>query len=115
MRNISKAGILMVTALSLTTIGGASVAGAQGVDLDCGDPGTSHNMPIDPNNDPYRLDDDNDGIGCEDGSVFGQPPAPQPTVTVPPAPSVTVGPTPAPTPPPAPPARPVPGRPDFTG
>ena len=79
----------MAAALSAMLIG-ASPSGAQ-TDLDCGDPGTSHNMPVDPNNDPNGLDADHDGIGCEDGSVFGE------------------------TPPAAAPAEPVVEAPDFTG
>jgi hypothetical protein len=64
---------------------------APAADLDCGDPGTSHNMPVDPNNDPNRLDADNDGLGCEDPGAFGDAP------------------------PAAAPAVPQPGEPDFTG
>jgi hypothetical protein len=106
MRNIKRAGVLMAAALSALLIIGVSPSGAQ-ADLDCGDPGTSHNMPIDPNNDPNGLDADNDGIGCEDASVFDGEPAPS-TDPAPPAPA----PEPADT---AAPAVPQPGEPDFTG
>jgi hypothetical protein len=58
---------------SVAIVAGLAVAipaTAQEGDLNCGDPGTFHNMPVDPNNDPNNLDADDDGIGCEDPSVF---------------------------------------------
>jgi hypothetical protein len=114
MRNINKAGILMVAAIASASIGAASAAGAQEDDLNCGDPGTYHNMPVPPG-DPDGLDSDDDGIGCEDPSVFDQPPATEPPPPPPPAPPTTAAPAPAPLPAPAPPAVPVAGEPDFTG
>jgi hypothetical protein len=95
MRNITRAGLLMAAALSVGMLIGPSPSGAQ-ADLDCGDPGTSPNMPVDPNNDPHRLDDDDDGIGCEDPSASGGEPAPD-------APAE------------APAAAPLPAEPTFTG
>lgn len=62
---IAAGGIVAAVALFL-----AIPAAAGGDDLNCGDPGTSHNMPIDPNNDPHNLDGDDDGVGCEDPSAF---------------------------------------------
>jgi hypothetical protein len=102
MRNIKRAGVLMAAALSAVVVIGASPSGAQ-EDLDCGDPGTFHNMPVDPNNDPNRLDADGNGIGCEDESVFGGDAEPAPS------------PEPAPAPAPAAPAEPVVEAPTFTG
>ena len=98
MRNIKRAGVLMAAAISVVVLIGASPSGAQ-ADLDCGDPGTFHNMPVDPNNDPNGLDADGNGIGCEDGSVFGDEPTP-PT---------------SPPPAQASPAMPQPAEPTFTG
>lgn len=66
-------------------------AADQSADIDCGDPGTSHNMPVGPD-DPHGLDADDDGVGCEDPSVFGGGPAPA-----------------------AAPAEPLPAEPTFTG
>lgn len=66
------AAVLVTAAASLLMI---TPAAAQTGDVDCGDPGTSPNMPIDPNNDPNGLDADHDGIGCEDDSA---PPAATP-------------------------------------
>jgi hypothetical protein len=106
MRNIKRAGVLTAAALSALLMIGTSPSGAQ-ADLDCGDPGTSHNMPIDPNNDPNGLDADNNGIGCEDASVFGDAPAPS-TDPAPPAPEPEPSDTAAP-------AVPQPGEPTFTG
>jgi hypothetical protein len=80
-------------AVSLVLVGPAV---AQTGDLDCGDPGTSHNMPVDPANDPNRLDADGDGVGCEDASVFGaatDAPAETPSAEAPPAPAVVAEPT----------------------
>jgi hypothetical protein len=60
-------------------------AGAAGDDddvLNCGDPGTSPNMPIDPANDPNNLDHDDDGIGCEDDDDGDDAPAAQPAPAV---------------------------------
>ena len=51
-------------------------------DLDCGDPGTTANMPV-PADDPHGLDADDDGIGCE-AAVIAPAAAPvvaQPTYT----------------------------------
>src|SRR4051812_26805352 len=55
------AAFALVFGLSLVASGGAPHASAQ--DLDCADYGYS--FEIDPNNDPYNLDADNDGIACE--------------------------------------------------
>jgi hypothetical protein len=66
--------IAAIALLVIATALGAGLgpaAAQDGGDLNCGDPGTSHNMPVDPNNDPNNLDANNDGIGCEDASVFG--------------------------------------------
>jgi hypothetical protein len=41
-----------------------SAAGAQ--DIDCGDPGAPPNVAVGPT-DPNGLDEDGDGIGCEEG------------------------------------------------
>jgi hypothetical protein len=101
MRNIRRAGILMVTAISAVLMIGVSPTGAQ-ADLDCGDPGTSLNMPVDPNNDPHELDANDDGVGCEDPAAFdggGGTPTPAP----------------GPAPMPADPAEPQVREPDFTG
>jgi hypothetical protein len=87
---------------SVAIVAGLAVAipaTAQEGDLDCGDPGTSHNMPVEIGNDPHGLDDDQDGIGCEDPSAFdGGTEAP---------PADTGG--------SAEPAEPVEEEPDFTG
>jgi len=102
----------------------ASPAWAQAGDLDCGDPGTFHNMPVGPD-DPHRLDSNGDGIGCEDASAFGPDGQPvgtpvatdPPPVTEPAAPAPT-DPAPvmeAPAPVEAPPAAPVVEEPDYTG
>ena len=114
-----------MAATTATLLLGTSPAGA--TDLDCGDPGTFHNMPVPVGNDPHGLDSNGDGIGCEDASKFGpdgqpltptptQPPATQPPVTAPP---VTPPPAPAPTPvpaaPEAAPAAPVERQPTYTG
>ena len=62
-------------------------------DLDCGDPGTSTDMPV-PADDPHDLDRDGDGLGCDaDEGGGGTPYAPAP----------------------APPAEAVQGEPTFTG
>jgi len=61
-------------AASVAIVAGLAVAipaTAQEGDLNCGDPGTFHNMPVDPANDPNNLDADDDGIGCEDAAAFG--------------------------------------------
>jgi hypothetical protein len=92
MRNIKRAGILMVAA-TCTLFVGLSPAGA--TDLNCGDPGTSHNMPVGPD-DPHGLDGDGDGLGCEDPSVFGPGPAPAPVPDPAPAPAPAPSPAPAP-------------------
>lgn len=55
----------------------------QFVDLDCGDEGTFHNMPVTPD-DPHGLDADGDGLGCEDASVFPGGSAGTPEDTAPP-------------------------------
>lgn len=61
------------------------------VDLDCGDPGTFHNIPVTPD-DPHGLDSDGDGLGCEDASVFPGGSAGTPEATAPPiAPSGAQG------------------------
>lgn len=60
-----------VAALVATAAVIVPAAAQEGGDLDCGDPGTSHNMPIDPADDPHGLDADGDGIGCEDPAPFG--------------------------------------------
>lgn len=105
MRNTRRAGILAVAATAALLVG-SQTAGATD-DLDCGDPGTSPNMSIDPNNDPHRLDDNNNGIGCEDPSVF----EPEPSDPEPSAP-----PTPEPQAPSvASPAQPVERQPSYTG
>lgn len=101
MRNIKRAGILMVAAISTLFIG-VSPIGAQD-ELNCGDPGTSHNMPVGPD-DPHGLDGNNNGIGCEDPNDF---PAPAP------APAPADDPEPAPDP--AAPAEPQVREPDYTG
>ena len=90
MRNIKRAGVLMAAALSALVIIGASPGAAQ-ADLNCGDPGTFHNMPVPPD-DPNGLDADGNGIGCEDDSVFGGEPTTPPTD----APPVTEAPAPEP-------------------
>lgn len=114
MRKLSKAAA--VTAVAITSLAAASftasTAGAQSGDLDCGDPGTSHNMPVPPD-DPHDLDDDGDGIGCENPDAFenggGSPTTQATTGPVPSAPA------PQPTPTPPPPADPVVADPNFTG
>lgn len=85
MRNITRAGILMVAA-TCTLIIGLSPAGA--TDLDCGDPGTLPDMPVGPD-DPNGLDADGDGVGCEsEGGGGGNPgPAPEPAAEPAPAPA----------------------------
>jgi hypothetical protein len=88
----------MAAALSVGMLIGPSPSGAQ-ADLDCGDPGTSHNMPVPPD-DPHGLDANDDGIGCEDPSAFGGESAPGPA---PDAPAE------------APAAAPQPAEPTFTG
>lgn len=71
----------MAAAIATVLTLSASPAGAQG-DLDCGDPGTSHNMQVGPD-DPNGLDADDDGVGCEDASVFDSAPAPATTAPAP--------------------------------
>lgn len=93
------AGVLLVASAAMFTV---APAGAQEGDLNCGDPGTSHNMAVDPDNDPNNLDADNDGEGCEDPDVFDE------------APSAPAPEEPAPAPE-APSAEPVEGSPTFTG
>jgi hypothetical protein len=61
----------MAAALAVTAAVNLPASAQEGGDLDCGDPGTSHNMPVDPANDPHGLDADDDGIGCEDPAAFG--------------------------------------------
>lgn len=86
MRHSKTAGIAAAVVAVVALMAGTT-AGAQEGDLDCGDPGTSPNMPVDPG-DPHRLDDDGDGIGCEetgapgDGSGTGAAPA-EPVVAEP--------------------------------
>lgn len=99
MSNITRAGLLLGgLAITAAVAVAAAPSGAQQQDLNCGDPGTSHNMPVGPD-DPHGLDDDNDGIGCEDPSAFGSG-------------GMTGS---GATPPTAPPAEPVEGEPNFTG
>jgi hypothetical protein len=107
-----RAGTFVVAAAAATFLIGAAPAGA--TDLNCGDPGTFPNMPVEPG-DPHGLDRDGNGIGCEDDSAGG------PTVTEPPvtAPPVTEPAAPAPAPEPvmdqAAPAAPVERQPTYTG
>jgi hypothetical protein len=75
-------------------------------DLDCGDPGTFHNMPVQIGNDPHGLDANQDGIGCEDPAAFG---GEAPSTPAEPAPSEPAS---EPT---ADPATPVRRAPTFTG
>lgn len=92
-------GVAALTAAALV----APALGQEGGDLDCGDPGTFHNMPIEPGNDPHGLDADGDGIGCEDPAAFGgaaPEPAPEPEPEAEPEST---------------PAAPVRGQPTFTG
>lgn len=113
-----KATALLVAVTSLATA--MSSTGAQEGDLDCGDPGTHHNMPVPIDDDPHDLDRNNDGVGCEDPSVFGDTsgsattmsPAPTTPTSAAPAPSPTPAPSPSPT---SPPAEPVVTEPHFTG
>lgn len=85
MKKIAVGGLLAAATLSLT------VAPASATDdLNCGDEGTSHNMPIDPDNDPNNLDGNDDGVGCEDPSDF-----PTPTTTATTAPPADDTPPPA--------------------
>jgi hypothetical protein len=97
------AGVLAAAVLAV----GAPALAQEG-DLDCGDPGTFHNMPVEPG-DPHGLDADGDGIGCEDPAAFGGGCAPTDT-TAPPADALAAddGST-------APPATPVERQPSFTG
>ena len=55
-----------MAAITTALLAGISPAGAE--DLDCGDPGTSPNMSVGPD-DPNGLDRDHDGVGCEDPSA----------------------------------------------
>ncbi len=93
------AGVLAVAVLAV----GAPALAQEG-DLNCGDPGTFPNMPIEIGNDPHGLDADQDGIGCEDPTAFGGGGAPTDT----PAPATDDGGT-------AEPATPVQRQPSFTG
>ena len=121
--NHRRASILAVAATTAALLFAPSQAAATD-DLNCGDPGTWHNMPVPVGNDPHQLDSNDDGIGCEDGSVFG--PDGQPvgaTTTTAPPPPPAPGPQPEPEPvapqpeeePEAPPAAPVEAEPDYTG
>jgi hypothetical protein len=105
MKNITKAGFLMgglamTAAVALT----AAPSGAQEDDLNCGDPGTSLNMPVPPD-DPHGLDADGDGIGCEDPSAFANSGGSDTTTT-----TAVTPPAAAPAP-----AEPVEMEPSFTG
>lgn len=97
----------------------ASASAGQG-DLNCGDEGTYPNMTMtvfDPEHqpgeegyDPHGLDDDKDGIGCEDSNapMPGDPGHPEtPPTDEPPAQEEEM--------PVAPPAPPVEAEPNFTG
>ena len=98
----------MIAAALLGAVVFVAPALAQEDDLNCGDPGTFHNMPIEIGNDPHGLDADNDGMGCEDPSVFGEPAPSEPAPTEPapsePATDATAAPV-----------EPVVRRPSFTG
>jgi hypothetical protein len=93
MRLRMTAAIALLIAAVALGIGLAPVAAQDGGDLDCGDPGTSPNMPVDPNNDPHGLDDDDDGVGCEDPNAFGGGTAPAPAGESEPATPVEAEPT----------------------
>ena len=81
------AGGVIGVALAVALVLAGPVVAQEG-DLDCGDPGTSPNMPVGPD-DPNDLDRDGDGIGCEDPPEFGEAtesdtaPAPEPVVAEP--------------------------------
>jgi hypothetical protein len=93
------AGVVILLAVAF----GSATGDAQ-TDLDCGDPGTSPNMPV-AGDDEHNLDADDDGIGCENPEDFDTTTATaMPTTAVPPV----VGGT-------APAAEPVVARPHFTG
>ena len=62
-----------MAAITTALLIGVAPAGAQ--DLDCGDPGTSPNMSVEPG-DPHGLDRDGDGIGCEEEGGGSPSPAP---------------------------------------
>lgn len=115
-----RASILAVAATTAALLFAPSQAAATDT-LNCGDPGTWHNMPVDPNNDPHDLDGNGDGVGCQDASVFGpdgQPVGSTTTTTAPPPPPRAPEPEPVapqPEPPAAPPAAPVVEEPDYTG
>lgn len=69
--------IIVVAAVAATMALTLAPASAQ-EDLDCGDPGTYPDMPVEPG-DPHDLDADDDGIGCEaNGGDGGGAPAPAP-------------------------------------
>lgn len=98
------AGVLAAAVLAV-----GAPASAQEGDLDCGDPGTFHNMPIEIGNDPHGLDADHDGIGCEDPTAFGDGGVPTDTTALAAdAPAADDGGT-------AEPATPVQRQPSFTG
>jgi hypothetical protein len=97
------AGVLAVAVLAV----GAPALAQEG-DLDCGDPGTFHNMPVEIGNDPHGLDADGDGIGCEDPAAFGGAAPTDTTAPLADAPAADDGGT-------APPATPVERQPSFTG
>jgi hypothetical protein len=107
----------LAAAAFIGVVGFAAPALAQEDTLNCGDAGTFHNMPVEPD-DPHGLDGPPGptttgipGIGCEDESVFGDPAPETPSEPEPtePAPS-----NPAPESPAAP-ATPVVRAPTFTG
>jgi len=105
---------IMAAIVAVMAFMAATTAGAQEGDLNCGDPGTSHNMTVPPD-DPHGLDTDNDGIGCEDPTVFEG----NPNTTAPPeppaAPVEPAEPAPGDDAEPAAPAEPVVTEPQFTG
>jgi LPXTG-motif cell wall-anchored protein len=88
MRFIKTLAVLFAAALALTFM---SPPASADDDLDCGDPGTTPNMSV-PADDPHDLDDDDDGIGCEDDSVTTTVPAPATTQPQAAAPTTTVAP-----------------------